>query len=58
MAQIRMIRKHLCIIGMLGIILLPLLCSVSFISPNFDVKSVIFPNFGQGLFFQNYWKKP
>ena len=30
--------------------LLPLLCSLSLISPTFDVKSIIFPNFGQGPF--------
>ena len=29
--------------------MLPLLCSMSLISLNFDVKSS-FPNFGQGLF--------
>ena len=37
--------------------MLPLLCSLSLISPNFTVKSIIFPNFGQGLS-QNCWKKP
>ena len=31
-------------------ILLPLLCSMSLISPNFDVKSTIFPNFSQEPF--------
>ena len=52
MTHIRMILKHLCLSGMLGIIqsknlilriyFLPLLCSMLLISPNFDVKSNIF----------------
>ena len=29
--------------------MLPLLCSMSLISPNFDVKSIIFSQFGTGL---------
>ena len=29
--------------------MLSLLCSLSLISTNFDVKSIIFPKFGQGL---------
>ena len=33
-----------------GYILLPLLCSILLISPNFAVKSIIVPNFGQGPF--------
>ena len=64
-----MILKHLCLSGMLGIIqskitwywgyiLLPLLCSMSLISPNFDVKSIIFPQFWPRAFPQNCWKKP
>ena len=62
MTHIRMILKHLRLSGMLGIIqfkitlfygyiLLPLLCSMSLISPNFEVKSIIFsPNLARGLF--------
>ena len=62
MTHIRMIPKHLCLSSMLGIIsskitwfwgyfLLPLLCSMLLISPNFDVKSIIFSQFWQrGLF--------
>ena len=53
MTHIRMILKHLCLSGMLGIIqskinlflgyiLLPLICCMSLISPNFDVKLIIF----------------
>ena len=63
--HIRMIPKHLCLSGMLGrikskinwfcgYILLPLLCSMSLISPNFDVKSIIFSQFWSGAFSQNY----
>ena len=59
MTHIRMILKHLCLSGMVGImqskitwfwgyILLPLLCSMSLISPNFAVKSINFPILGQG----------
>ena len=51
MTHIRMILKHLCFSGMLGKtqskitsflrhILLPLLCSMSLISPNFDVQLI------------------
>ena len=69
MTHIRMIFKHLCLSGMHGIIqskttwfwgyiLLPLLCSMSLISPNFDVKSIIFSQFWPGAFSQNCWKKP
>ena len=38
--------------------MLPLLCSMSLISPNFDVKSIIFSQFWPGSFSQNCWKKP
>ena len=38
--------------------MLPMLCSVSLISPNFDVKSIIFPNFGQGPFPEIAGKSP
>ena len=31
---------------------------MSLISPNFDVKSIFFPNFGQGPFPQNAGKGP
>ena len=62
MTHIKMILKHLFLSGMLGIILakitwflgyilLPLLCSMSFISPNFDVRSIIFfPILARDLF--------
>ena len=46
------------IIWFCGYILLPLLCSMSLISPNFDVNSVIFSQFWLGAFSQNCWKKP
>ena len=36
----------------------PLLCSMSLISPNFYVKSIIFSQFWPGAFSQNCWKKP
>ena len=63
------ILKHLCLSGMLGIIqskkflfygyiLLPLLCSMLLNSPNFDVKSIAFPQFWPGAFSPNCWKKP
>ena len=42
----------------LGHILLPLLCSMSLISPNFDIKSIIFFQFWPGAFSQNCWKRP
>ena len=67
MNHTRMILKHLCLIGMIGIIqskiiwgylLLPLLCSMSLISPNVDVKSIVFPNFSQGPFPQIAEKRP
>ena len=61
MTHIRMIFKHLCLNGMLqwhNTILLPLLCSTSLFSPNFDVKSIIFPNFGQGPFPKIAGKSP
>ena len=69
MTHIRMILKHLCLSGMLGIIqskmtlfggyiLLPLLFSMSLISPNFYVKAIIFSQFWPGTFSQNCWKKP
>ena len=70
MTHIRMIFKHLCLSGILDIkqskitfegifsILLPLVCSMSLISPNVDVKSIIFPKFWPGAFSQNCWKKP
>ena len=68
MTHIRMILKHLCLSGMLGIIqsitwfwgyiLLPLLCSMLLISPNFDVKLIIFSQFWPGAFSQNCWNKP
>ena len=55
MTHIRMILKHFCFSGMLGIIqskitwfiLLPLLCSMSIITPNSCVKSIIFPQIWQ-----------
>ena len=67
MTHIRMILKHLCLSGMPGIkqskitwfwgyILLPLLCSMSLISPNFDVDH--FSQFWPRAFSQNCWKKP
>ena len=31
---------------------------MSFVSPNFDVKSIIFSQFWPGAFSQNCWKKP
>ena len=70
MTHIRMILKHLCLSGMLGIInskitwfwgyiLLPLLCSMSLISPNFDVKLKLkFPNLDQGPFPKIAGKSP
>ena len=69
MTQIKVILKHLCLSGMLGIIkskitlfggyiLLPLLCSMLLISPNFDVKLIIFPNFGHGPFPKIAGKSP
>ena len=71
MIHIRMIHKHVCLSGMLGIIqskvhvtwfwgyiLLPLLCSISLISPHFDGQSIIFSQFWPGAFSQNCWKKP
>ena len=69
MTHVRIIFKHLCLSGMLGIIqtkitwfwgyiLLPLLCSMSLISPNFDVKLIIFPNFGQRPFPKIAGKSP
>ena len=65
MTHIRMILKHVCLSGMLGItqskitwfwgyIFLPLLFSVSLISPNFDVKSIIFSQFWPGAIYQ-FW---
>ena len=68
--EIIMILKHSCLSGMVGIIqskipwfwgynnLLYLLCSMSLISPNFAVKSIIFPQFWPEAFSQNCWKKP
>ena len=41
-----------------GYILLPLLCSLSLISSKFDVKSIIFSNFGQGPFPKIAGKSP
>ena len=38
--------------------MLPWLCSMSLISPNFDVMSIIFSQFWPGAFSQNCWKKP
>ena len=39
--------------------MLPLVCSMSLIFPNFDVKSIIFfPNFGQGPFPKIAGKSP
>ena len=69
MTHIRMILKHLCLSGMVGIIqskitwfwgyiLLPLLCSMSLISPNFAVKLIIFSQFWPRAFSQNCWKRP
>ena len=69
MTHIRMILKHLCLRGMVGIIqskmkwfrgyiLLPLLCSLSFISPNFAVKSIIFSHFWPGAFPKIVGKSP
>ena len=57
MIHIRMILKHLCFSGMLGIMqskinnedIFCYPCYVlSLISPNFGLKSIIFPNFGHG----------
>ena len=67
MTHIRIILKHLCFSGMLdiiqskitwfwGYILLPLLCSM-LISPDFDVKLIIFSQFWPEAFSQNCWKK-
>ena len=70
MTYIEMILKHLCLSGMLDIIqskitgfgvwyiLLPMLCSMSLISPNLNVKLIIFPNFGQGSFPKIVGKSP
>ena len=69
MTHIRMILKCLCLSGMLGIIpskitwlwgyiLLPLLCSMLLISPNFDVNLIVFSQFLPGAFSQNCWEKP
>ena len=69
MTHIRMILKHLCLSGMLGIIqskitfflgyiLLPLLCS--FYGDNFsrfDVKTIIFSQFWPGTFFPKIARK-
>ena len=38
--------------------MLPLLCSMSLISPNFDVKWIIFPTFGQEPFHKTAEKSP
>ena len=38
--------------------MLPLLCSISLISPNLDVKLIIFSNFGQGPFPKITGKSP
>ena len=38
--------------------MLPLLCSMPLISPNFDVESINFPNFGQGPFPKIAGKSP
>ena len=68
MTHIRMILKHLCLSGMVGIIqakitwfwgyiLLRLLCSILLISTNFTVKSIIFSKFWPGAFSQNCRKK-
>ena len=69
MTHIRMILKHLSLSGMVGMlqtkiswfwgcILLPLLCSMSLISPNFAVKWIIFSQFWPRAFSQNCMKKP
>ena len=69
MTHIRMILKHLCLSDMLdiiqskitcfwGYIMLPLLCSLSLISPNFYVKLINFSQIWPGAFSQNCWKKP
>ena len=62
MTHIRMILKHLCLSGMLGktqsritlflgYILLPLLCSMSLTSSNFDVQLInFFQILSRGLF--------
>ena len=41
-----------------GYILLPLLCSMTLISPNFAVSRSFFPNFGQGPFPKIAGKSP
>ena len=69
MAHIRMILKHLCLSGVVGIIqsiitwfwgyiLLPLLCPMSLISPNFAVKSIIFSQLWPGAFPKIAGKSP
>ena len=69
MTHIRMILKHLCLSDILhmiqseitwfwGYILLHLLCSMSLISPKFDVNLIIFSQFWAGAFSQNCLKKP
>ena len=69
MTHIRMILKQLCLSAMFGTIhfkitlfqgyfLLPMLCSMLLIYPNFEVNSIIFPNFGQGPFPKIAWKSP
>ena len=68
MAHVKTILKHFCLSGMLGIIqskitwfwgyiLLPLLCSTSLISHNFDVKLIIFSQFWPGAFSQKLLKQ-
>ena len=69
MTHIRMILKHLCLSGMLGIIqskitfflgyiLLPLLCSFYGVNfSQFDVKTIIFSQFWPGTFSQKLLEK-
>ena len=60
MAHIRMILKQLCLSGMLGIIQskTTYFATLSLISPNFDVKLIIFSQFGQGPFPKIAGKSP
>ena len=68
MTHIRMILEHLCLSDMLGIIqskkldfediFLPFLCSMPLISPNFDVKLIIFSQFWPGFFSKIAGKSP
>ena len=69
MAHVRLILKHLCLGGMIGIIqskitwfwgyiLLPLLCFITLISPNLMLSRSFLSQFWPGVLSQNCWKKP